>query len=104
MTTKEERIEQVKNQITVAKKNLESASETLPVVLLFIFGVVILFVGLILSRNIFAGSTPILLGFIGFVIILLAFGVSFKKRDDEKKLKDQIFQYEGELYNLEKEP
>ena len=103
MTLKEERIEQVKNKITEAKKDLQSYSDTLPVVILFVFGVVILFCALILARNIL-GITPIILGFVGFVIILLAFGVSFKNRGEEKKLKDQIFQYEGELYNLEKEP
>jgi hypothetical protein len=103
MTVKEERIEQVRNKIAESKKDLESYSDTLPVVILFVLGVVILFYALVFARNLF--QTPrIIIGVVGFVIILLAFGVSLKNRGEEKKLKDQIFQYEGELYNLEKEP
>jgi len=103
MTTKEERIEQVKNKITVSKKDLESYSDPLPVFILFVFGVAILFFDLIFTRNSHV-NVRIIFGVVGFVIILLAFGVSFKNRGDEKKLRDQIFQYEGELYILEKEP
>jgi Zn-dependent membrane protease YugP len=63
----------------------------------------VIFVGIVLFL------TPVMgLGFgffgIGVIIVLLGIVWSFSKSRQASKLKEAIFQFERELYNVEKEP
>jgi hypothetical protein len=94
MTPKEKRIEQMKNRIDESKKELEGSSQVGPVVVIF-FGIV-LFLSSARGYVLFSG--------IGFITVLLGIVWAYSKSNRVTKLKKEIYQYEGELYNLEKEP
>ena len=93
MTPKEERIEQVKNKIAESKNELKGSNQNGPLVVGFV-GILLMLIGVIFIA-----------GFgIGFIMVLLAVIWSFSKSQEATKLKAEIFRYEGELYNIEKEP
>ena len=93
MTPKEERIEQVKNKIAESKNDLKRSNQNGPLAVGFV-GILLMFIGVIFIA-----------GFgIGFIMVLLAVVWSYSKSQEATKLKAEIFQYEGELYNIEKEP
>ena len=98
----EERIDQVKNKIAESKKDLEASSDAWPAIL-FILGVLLIFGVFLRGNQLIFGAGRFILP-LGFFLVLLAVIWINRISDNEKKLRDSIFQYEGELYDLEKEP
>jgi CHASE3 domain sensor protein len=93
MIPKEQRIEQVKNKITESKNELKASNQNGPMVVALV-GIVLMLIGVIFIA-----------GFgIGFIMVLLAVVWSYSKSQEATKLKAEIFQYERELYSIEKEP
>jgi Zn-dependent membrane protease YugP len=95
MTPKEQRIEQIKNRIAESKRDLEGSSQVGPIV--------IIIVGIVLFLTPMMGLGVGLFG-IGFIVVLLGIIWSYSKSRQVSKIKEAIFQYERELYNVEKEP
>jgi len=95
MTPKEQRIEQIKNRISESKSDLEGSSQVAPI------GIIIL--GIVLFLTPMMGLGVGLFG-VGFITVLLGIVWSYSKSRQATKLKEEIFQYERELYDVEKEP
>jgi membrane protein implicated in regulation of membrane protease activity len=95
VTSKEERIVQVKNKIVESKGDLKEISITGPLIILII--------GLVMTVGAVYGIRIIFV-IVGILMIIAALIWLRDILRDEKKLNDAIFQYEGELYTLEKEP
>ena len=95
MTPKEQRIEQIRNRIAESKRDLGGSSQVGPIV--------IIIVGIVLFLTPMMGLGVGLFG-IGFIVVLLGIIWSYSKSRQASKLKEAIFQYERELYNVEKEP
>lgn len=95
MTPKEQRIEQIKNRIAESKRDLEGSSQVGPIV--------IIIVGIVLFLTPMMGLG---LGFFGIGVIIVLLGIvwAYSKSRQASQLKEVIFQYERELYNVEKEP
>jgi Zn-dependent membrane protease YugP len=94
MTPKEQRIEDMKNRITESKRALGFSRQVGPLVVLF-FGIV-LFLAAVMGFGVgFFG--------IGIITVLLAIVWAYAKSRDATQLKKEIFHYEWELYNIEKD-
>ena len=85
MTPKKQRIESLRSKIAATKKEIEQSGQTGPIVLAVI-GALLLIVG------------------VGLIIIIIAIIWAYLRDKEQKRLKELLFQYEGELYNIEKEP
>jgi Flp pilus assembly protein TadB len=93
-TSKEQRIEQIQNRITESKRALGVSRQAGPLMLLS--------AGIILFL---APVTGFGVGFfgIGVITVLLAIIWAYAKSRDATQLKKEIYHYEWDLYNLEKD-
>ena len=94
MTLKEQRIEHVKNRISESKRALGISRQSGPLV------VIVLGMGLFFAPAIGFG-----VGFFGIGVIIVLLGIlwAYSKSRDATQIKKEIYQYEWELYNIEKD-
>jgi Flp pilus assembly protein TadB len=94
MTLKEQRIEQMKNRIAESKRALGGSRQVGPLVILFLG--IVLFLAPVMGFGVeFFG--------IGVITVLLAIVWAYSKSRDATQLKKEIYEYEWELYNIEKD-
>jgi Flp pilus assembly protein TadB len=94
MTPKEQRIEHMKNRIAESKRALGGSRQVGP--LIVIFAGIVLFLAPVMGFGIgFFG--------IGVITVLLAIIWAYSKSRDATQLKKEIYEYEWNLYNLEKD-
>jgi len=94
MTLKEQRIEHMKNRIAESKRALGVSRQIGPLV------VILVGFGLFLAPA--AGFGVEFFG-IGVITVLLAIVWAYSKSRDATQLKKEIFHYEWELYDIEKD-
>jgi Flp pilus assembly protein TadB len=94
MTLKEQRIEQMKNRIAESKRALGGSNQVGPLVVIF-FGI-----GLFWASVMGFG-----VGFFGMgvITVLLAIVWAYSKSRNATQLKKEIYEYEWDLYNIEKD-
>ena len=94
MSLKEQRIEQMKNRIAKSKKACGISRQLGPRAVIFLGIVLVLAPVMDFSVGFFG---------IGVITVLLAIVWAYSKSRDATQLKKEIYQYEWELYNLEKD-
>lgn len=94
MTLKEQRIEHMKNRIAESKRALGISRQVGPLM------VISLGIGLFLAPALGFGVE--FFG-IGVITVLLAIVWAYSKSRDANQLKKEIYRYEWELYNIEKD-
>jgi hypothetical protein len=94
MTVKEQRIEHVKNRIAESKRALGVSRQAGPL------GVIVLGIGLFVLPSLGFG-----VGFFGIGVIVVLLGIlwAYSKSRDSTQLKKEIYQYEWELYTIERD-
>jgi Flp pilus assembly protein TadB len=94
MTQKEQRIEHMKNRIAESKRALGVSRQAGPL-LVILFGII-----LFLAPGMGFGVE--FLG-IGIITVLLGIVWAYSKSRDAHQIKKEIYRYEWELYNIEKD-
>ncbi len=94
MTRKEQQIEHVKNRIAESKRALGVSRQAGPL------AVIVLGMGLLLLPAIGFG-----VGFFGIGVIIVLLGIlwAYSKSRDSTQLRKEIYQYEWELYTIERD-
>jgi hypothetical protein len=94
MTLKEQRIEQMKNRIAESKRALGGSSQVGPLVVIFLG--IVLFLAPVMGFGV---------GFFGIeaITVFLAIVWAYSKSRDAIQLKKEIYEYEWEIYNIEKD-
>lgn len=94
MTLKEQRIEHIKNRIAESKRALGGSRQIGPLVVIS-FGIVLFLTPMMGFSDGFVG--------LGVITVLLAIVWAYSKSRDATQLKKEIYQYEWDLYTIEKD-
>jgi hypothetical protein len=94
MTQKEQRIEQMKNRIAESKRALGGSRQVGPLVVMVLGIVLFLAPGMGFGVEFWG---------IGIITVLLGIVWAYSKSRDADQLKKEIYRYEWELYNIEKD-
>jgi Zn-dependent membrane protease YugP len=94
MTQKEQRIAHMKNRIAESKRALGVSRQIGPCAVIFL--------GIIVVLAPFLGFGAEFFG-IGVLMVMVGMVWSYSKSRDATQLKREIYQYEWELYNIEKD-
>jgi hypothetical protein len=94
MTSKEQRIEQIQSRITESKRALGVSRQAGP--LMLTGAGIMLFLALVMGSGV---------GFFGIGVITVSLAIiwAYSKSRDPTQLKKEIYHYEWDLYNLEKD-